>query len=118
VTAKEAVALVVDPTRILAAQGLRADPWQRKLLFSEASFLLLNCSRGAGKTRVTSELALHTALFQPNSLVLPSLCYRFAFAPLRSVATHLRRLARAANRTASSRCLYQVADSWPQWRGQ
>jgi Terminase large subunit, T4likevirus-type, N-terminal len=70
VIARKAVALTLDPTLFLAAQGLMADPWQRELLFSQARFTLLNCSRGAGKTRVTSVLALHTALFQPNSLVL------------------------------------------------
>jgi phage terminase large subunit-like protein len=32
--------------------------------------VLLNCSRGAGKSRVTSALALHTALFRRRSLVL------------------------------------------------
>lgn len=70
VRAKEIIALALDPTRLLAAQGLNPDPWQRELLFSQARFLLLNCSRGAGKTRVTSVLALHTALFQRDSLVL------------------------------------------------
>jgi len=64
------LALALDPTRLLAAQRLTADPWQRELLLSPARFVLLNCSRGAGKTRVTSVLALHTALFQPHSLVL------------------------------------------------
>jgi hypothetical protein len=64
------LALALDPTRILTAQGLTADPWQRELLFSTARDILLNCSRGAGKSRVTSALALHTALFRPCSLVL------------------------------------------------
>jgi hypothetical protein len=60
----------LDPTRLLAAQGLSADSWQRDLLFSTARQILLNCCRGAGKSRVTSALALYTALFQPGSLVL------------------------------------------------
>jgi len=67
---RDFLALALDPTRLLAAQGLTADPWQRELLLSQARFMLLNCSRGAGKTRVTSALALHTALFQPASLIL------------------------------------------------
>jgi hypothetical protein len=64
------LALALDPPRLLTAQGLAADPWQRTLLGNPARYLLLNCSRGAGKTRVTSVLALHTALFRPRSLVL------------------------------------------------
>jgi hypothetical protein len=64
------LALALDPTRLLAAQDLSADPWQRELLFCPARYLLLNCSRGAGKTRVTSALGLHAALFRPRSLVL------------------------------------------------
>lgn len=62
--------MALDPTQMLVAQGMTADEWQREVLQSDASNMLLNCSRGAGKTRVTSVLALHTALFQPGSLVL------------------------------------------------
>ena len=54
----------------MTAQGLTADPWQRDVLFSSARDILLNCSRGAGKSRVTSALALHTARFQSASLTL------------------------------------------------
>src|SRR5436190_1385215 len=64
------LACALDPTRILAAQNLIPDPWQRDLLFSAAPAILLNCSRGAGKSRTTSALALHTALFHADSLVL------------------------------------------------
>src|SRR5262249_19509138 len=62
--------LALDPARILAAQGMTPDPWQREVLLCPARQILLNCSRGAGKTRVTSALALHTALFRPGALVL------------------------------------------------
>src|SRR5580765_4516369 len=64
------VSAALDPPRILAVQGMNADPWQREFLLSRARDILLNCSRGAGKSRVTSALALHTALFRPCSLVL------------------------------------------------
>ncbi|HYV34464.1 MAG TPA: hypothetical protein VE988_02095, partial [Gemmataceae bacterium] len=63
-------AAALDPTRLLSAQGMTPDSWQRDVLFSQARDILLNCSRGAGKSRVTSALALHTALFRPRSLVL------------------------------------------------
>lgn len=68
--ATELLALALDPCLILQAQGIVADPWQRDLLLSSTPRILLNCCRGAGKSRVTSALALHTALFQPKSLVL------------------------------------------------
>jgi phage terminase large subunit len=66
----EAMALALDPSRILSRQGLSPDPWQCELLLSTARAILLNCSRGAGKSRTTSALALHTALFRPRSLIL------------------------------------------------
>ena len=67
---RQLLALALDPARILRAQGMTPDPWQRDLLLSPAPRVLLNCSRGAGKSRTCSALALHTALFQPGSLVL------------------------------------------------
>jgi hypothetical protein len=66
----KALALALDPSLILVAQGFTPDPWQRDLLFSGDRRILLNCSRGAGKSRTTSALALHTALFTPGALVL------------------------------------------------
>src|SRR5262245_53817848 len=69
-TAPQLLAMALDPTRLLVAQRLAPDPWQRDLLFSIAPQILLNCCRGAGKSRVVSVLALHTALFEPDSLVL------------------------------------------------
>jgi len=62
--------LIVDPSLILRAQGIQPDPWQRRLLLSNHPRVLLNCSRGAGKSRICSVLALHTALVRRNSLVL------------------------------------------------
>jgi len=49
--ATEMLALAFDPCRILHAQGIAADPWQRELLLSTAPRILLNCCRGAGKSR-------------------------------------------------------------------
>jgi Terminase large subunit, T4likevirus-type, N-terminal len=62
--------LALDPIGILVSQNLAPDPWQRQLLLSKAPAILLNCSRGAGKSRTTSALALHTALFRCESLIL------------------------------------------------
>ncbi len=57
---------------VLMAQraGIVPDPWQSDLLRSDARQMILLCSRQAGKSTVTSILGLHTALYQPNSLVL------------------------------------------------
>ena len=66
----QTLALALDPALILRACGIEPDPWQRDLLLSCDRQVLLNCSRGAGKSRVCSALALHTALFRPDSLVL------------------------------------------------
>jgi hypothetical protein len=64
------LALMVDPARLLEAQGLAADPWQRDLLRSADRHILLNCSRQSGKSTAVAALVLHTALFRGHSLTL------------------------------------------------
>jgi hypothetical protein len=64
------LALALDPSLLLEAQGLAPDPWQRALLLSADRQILLNCSRQSGKSTVVSALALHAALFIPGSLIL------------------------------------------------
>lgn len=63
-------ALVLDPGHILRRQHLPPDPWQRDLLLNPEPFLLLNCSRQAGKSTTVAALALHQLLVWPGSLVL------------------------------------------------
>lgn len=60
----------LDPARLAAAVGMTPDPWQARVLRSGAARLLLNCSRQAGKSTVSSVLGLHTTLYTPDSLVL------------------------------------------------
>jgi hypothetical protein len=94
------IALLLDPSRILLAQDMPPDPWQRALLLAPERQILLNCSRQSGKSTTVSALALHTALFTPGGLVLllsPSLrqsgeifrkvlfAYRALRCPLRAV---------------------------------
>lgn len=63
--------LALDPARLFAAAiGAAPDPWQVRLLRSSARQRILNCSRQAGKSEATAALSLHTALYQPASLVL------------------------------------------------
>ncbi len=50
--------------------NISPDPWQSRVLRSESSRLLLNCSRQSGKSTIAAILALHRALFYPGSLIL------------------------------------------------
>ncbi len=64
------LSLAADPVLLAERVGLTPDPWQRDVLRSTEQQIILNISRQAGKSTVTSLLALHTALYQPGSLVL------------------------------------------------
>lgn len=87
------LAMALDPAALARQAGLDPDPWQERVLRSESPRLLLNCSRQSGKSVTTGVLAVHTALYQPESLVLllsPSLrqsgeLFRKAIAVYRSV---------------------------------
>jgi hypothetical protein len=61
----------LDPV-LFAAEALNfeADPWQRDLLRSTASQIILNCSRQSGKSTCTAVLAVHRAMYVPDSLIL------------------------------------------------
>ncbi len=60
----------LDPVRLARAAGMEPDPWQRDVLRSGSSRLLLNCSRQSGKSTVTSIASVHTALYEPGALIL------------------------------------------------
>jgi hypothetical protein len=62
--------MALDPAEMIHRSGMTLDPWQSKLLRSSATRVLLNCSRQAGKSTMSAALAVHTALFEPESLVL------------------------------------------------
>jgi hypothetical protein len=64
------LALALNPSHVLLAQGLTPDPWQRQLLLEPPRHALLNCSRQSGKSRTVAALAVHTAVCQPASLTL------------------------------------------------
>jgi hypothetical protein len=57
---------------VLMAQraGIVPDAWQSDLLRSDAKQMILLCSRQSGKSTVSSILAIHEAIYQPNSLIL------------------------------------------------
>ncbi len=62
--------IALDPAEMAHAASLSPDPWQAKLLRSAAPRILLNCCRQAGKSTMAATLAVHTALYEPESLVL------------------------------------------------
>lgn len=64
------IACRLDAALFAEHGGITPDPWQRKVLRSTSQRLLLNCSRQAGKSTVSSVLGLHTALYIPDALVL------------------------------------------------
>ena len=99
--------LALDPVELARSTSLEPDPWQERLLRSEAVRVLLNCSRQAGKSTMAATVAVHTALYEPSSLVLllsPSLrqsqelfkkaltCYRSAGGPVPSSTESALRL--------------------------
>lgn len=50
--------------------GIAPDGWQAGLLRSDARQMILNCSRQAGKSTVSSVLAVHEAIYKDDSLIL------------------------------------------------
>jgi hypothetical protein len=64
------LAMGLDPVLLARAVGVEPDPWQVGLLRSTAPRVLVNCSRQSGKSTTVGVLAVHTALYQPGSLVL------------------------------------------------
>ncbi len=64
------LAMGLDPSLLMGHVGLACDPWQQQVLRSTAPRLLILAGRQVGKSTVTSVLALHQALYEPESLVL------------------------------------------------
>ncbi|MBI4748640.1 MAG: terminase [Acidobacteria bacterium] len=64
------LAMALDPLLFARCSGFHPDIWQADLLCSPSPQNILLCSRQAGKSTVTSFLALHQALFYPRSLIL------------------------------------------------
>lgn len=64
------LAAALDPVVLARRAGIVPDPWQARVLRSTAPRILLNCSRQSGKSTTVAALAVHTAIYQPESLVL------------------------------------------------
>jgi hypothetical protein len=59
-----------DPVLMSARAGITPDAWQSELLRSDAKQMILNCSRQSGKSTISAVLAVHAAIYTPDSLTL------------------------------------------------
>jgi hypothetical protein len=64
------LARALDPVLLAESAGLEPDPWQADLLRGRDRQIILLCARQAGKSTVSSLLALDEALHRPPALVL------------------------------------------------
>jgi hypothetical protein len=64
------LAAALDPVRLARRAGMEPDPWQAEILRSRAAQTILLCSRQAGKSTVSSLLAVDEALHRAPALVL------------------------------------------------
>ena len=85
----------LDPVRFAReALGFHPDSSQARVLRSHKLRLLLNCTRQWGKSTTAAALALHRALYYPNSLILlVSPSQRQSSELFRKVAAFLNQLA-------------------------
>jgi hypothetical protein len=70
VSLAEDLKLALDRVWFARALGLEPDPWQEDLLRSTSDRVLLNCCRQSGKSTMAALIALHRALYRPDSLCL------------------------------------------------
>ncbi len=92
-----------DPVAFARIIGIEPDEWQCRVLRSSRK-MILNCSRQAGKSTISSVKAVHTALYKPNSLTLlisPSL--RQSAELFRKVADTLSKVPDAPSRTEDNK---------------
>jgi hypothetical protein len=59
-----------DRVEFIRSLGIVPDPWQGRLLRSEAPRVLMNCARQTGKSTAAAVLSLHKALTVAGSLTL------------------------------------------------
>jgi len=105
------LACALDPAVFAASLGIVPDDWQAGVLRTRSKRLLLLCSRQSGKSTTTAVLALHRALYEPNSLVLlvsPSL--RQSSELFRKVTTLLRGVEPAPARIEDNRLSLELAN--------
>jgi hypothetical protein len=70
VALRDDLRLALDRVAFTEKLGIVPDEWQEDFLWSSADRVLLNCSRQSGKSTMSAVIALHRALYHPDSLVL------------------------------------------------
>jgi hypothetical protein len=60
----------IDPAAFAEACGVTVDEWQGKLLRERHKRCLMCCSRQSGKSTTVAIMSLHTALYDPSSLIV------------------------------------------------
>ena len=62
--------LALDRVAFAERLGIIPDRWQRDLLRSDSNHVILNCCRQSGKSSMSAVIALHKAVYSPDSLTL------------------------------------------------
>jgi hypothetical protein len=70
VALRDDLRLALDRVAFTEELGIVPDGWQEQFLRSSADRVLLNCARQSGKSTMSALIALHRALYHPDSLVL------------------------------------------------
>jgi hypothetical protein len=104
-------AMPTDPVVLAKALGLVPDEWQANVLRSTSSRLLLNCCRQSGKSTTTAILALHHALYVPDSMTLmASPGQRQSGELFRKLIAFYRRLGRPVPAEAETRLTLELTN--------
>src|SRR5215217_65299 len=69
-TVERDLEVALDRVSFAEELGILPDPWQRDLLRSASDRVLLNVTRQGGKSSMAAVIALHRALYHPDSLIL------------------------------------------------
>src|SRR5215204_4282982 len=70
VALRDDLRLALDRVSFAEKLGIVSDAWQEDLLRSGSDRVLLNCCRQSGKSTMSGLIALHRALYHPDSLIL------------------------------------------------
>src|SRR5215204_7044745 len=70
VALRDDLRLALDRVSFAEKLGIVPDAWQEDLLRSGSDRVLLNCCRQSGKSTMSGLIALHRALYHPDSLIL------------------------------------------------
>lgn len=100
----------IDPVAF-CREFFEPDAWQIEALLSTEDQVLMNCSRMAGKSEITSVIALFHAINNPGSLILcvsPSL--RQSGELLKKIVNHYEQLKRPLGATINSATTLQLSN--------